>query len=252
MICFCDDQGDEQTSSGGEPDAGSGAQESIGAHPPGEGAPNMGGGSGDSGWTDFDLDVLAEPSSETDLEGTSVNQPEAGRVPPALPVAPEEAGIPPVVPYPYQEDEMIGGDSVLSIRKRLLASNSEPSAEAINLAHLDAQDRFEVKVDIVRHMAVLDPSGDWMVRGARALDNPHASSSEGEPSLIELYRIRDELYEGGEGFSGNKKPFPTEGILLRLPRETDISFSVGSKHVLTRNSQPMIPMFREKKDSSIR
>lgn len=36
------------------------------------------------------------------------------------------------------------------------------------------------------------------------------------------------------------------------PRETDISFSVGSKHVLTLNSQPMIPMFREKKDSSIR
>ena len=26
-----------------------------------------------SGWTDFDLDVLAEPSSETEMEGTSVN-----------------------------------------------------------------------------------------------------------------------------------------------------------------------------------
>jgi len=89
---------------------------------------------------------------------------------------------------------MIGGDSLLSIRKRLLASNAQPSAEGINLAHLDAQDRFEVKVDIIQQMAVLDPSGDWTGRGARALDNP---SSEGEPSLIELYRLRDELHEGG-------------------------------------------------------
>ena len=151
----------------------------------------------------------ADPSSPA---GSSTNRahfvrsdPEAGRVPPANPVAPGEAGIPPVVPYPYQEDEMIGGDSVLSIRKRLLASNSEPSAEAIYLAHLDAQDRFEVKVDIIRHMAVLDPSGDWMVLGARALDNPHASSSEGEPSLIELLSLRDELYEGGLESNSFKK-----------------------------------------------
>jgi hypothetical protein len=92
---------------------------------------------------------------------------------------------------------MIGGDSLLSIRKRLLASNAQPSAEGINLAHLDAQDRFEVKVDIIQQMAVLDPSGDWTGRGARALDNPRAASSEGEPSLIELYRLRDELHEGG-------------------------------------------------------
>lgn len=33
----------------------------------------MGGSSRDSGWTDFDLDVLAEPFSETEMEGTSVN-----------------------------------------------------------------------------------------------------------------------------------------------------------------------------------
>lgn len=40
---------------------------------PGGGSSHMGGGSRDSGWTDFDLDVLAEPSSETEVEGTSVN-----------------------------------------------------------------------------------------------------------------------------------------------------------------------------------
>nr|QCQ81967.1 hypothetical protein [Ammopiptanthus mongolicus] len=141
-------------------------------------------------WTD-----LLSPSTER--AGTSENQTAAGPVPPANPVAPGEADILPVVPYPYQEDEMIGGDSVLSIRRRLLASNAQPSAEDINLAHLDAQDRFEVKVDIIQQMAVLDPSGDWTGRGARALDNPRAASSEGEPSLRELYRLRDELHEGG-------------------------------------------------------
>lgn len=36
--------------------------------------------------------VLLEPFSETETEGSSVNQPEAGAVPPANPVAPGEAG----------------------------------------------------------------------------------------------------------------------------------------------------------------
>nr|QCQ81884.1 hypothetical protein [Ammopiptanthus mongolicus] len=40
---------------------------------PGGGSSHMGGSSRDSGWTDFDLAVLAEPSSETEMEGTSVN-----------------------------------------------------------------------------------------------------------------------------------------------------------------------------------
>lgn len=87
-------------------------------------------------------------------------------VPPANPVAPGEADIRPVVAYPYQEDEMIGGQSVLDIRTRLLRSKAQPSAEEINLAHINAQDRFEVKVDIIQQMAVLDsePSGDWFFR----------------------------------------------------------------------------------------
>lgn len=118
-------------------------------------------------------------------------------MPPANPVASGEAGPSQVVPFPYDEDEVIGGDSVLSIRKRLLANDDCPSAMDIYLAHLDAQDRFEVKVEIIQHMAVLDPSGDWTGRGARALDNSHANSSEGEPSLMELHRLRDELREGG-------------------------------------------------------
>lgn len=40
---------------------------------PGGGSSNMGGSSRGSGWTDFDLDVLAEPFSKTEMEGTSVN-----------------------------------------------------------------------------------------------------------------------------------------------------------------------------------
>lgn len=41
VIAFCDDHGDEQTSSDGEPDAGIGAQVSIEARPQGEGASNI-------------------------------------------------------------------------------------------------------------------------------------------------------------------------------------------------------------------
>ena len=156
------------------------------------------GGPASRGWTSFDMDVLLESDSGASSSGRSnsnpsVNQPQPGEqaMPPARPA---NQG-PPGVPYPYQEDEMIGGDSIEQIRWRLLASKAQPSAEDIRLAHLDAQDRFEVKVDIIQRMAVLDPSGDWTGRGARALDNPRAAS--GEPSLMELYRLRDELHEGG-------------------------------------------------------
>jgi len=94
------------------------------------------------------------PESES---GTSVNQPEAGFGPPANPVAPpgEEAGLPNppprVVPYPYQPDEMIGGDSVLSIQHRILdkSPKSVSSYEEVYQARIDAEDLFEVKVDII-------------------------------------------------------------------------------------------------------
>ena len=55
-----------------------------------------------------------------------MNQPEARPVPPANPVASpgEETSpanqTPRGVPYPYPEDEIIGGDCVLSIERRLV------------------------------------------------------------------------------------------------------------------------------------
>lgn len=44
-------------------------------------------------------------------------------------------------------------------------------------------------------MSTLDPTGDWLNRGARALDNPRAPS--GETSVEELSRLRDDLNENG-------------------------------------------------------
>ncbi|KAL0293987.1 UNVERIFIED_CONTAM: hypothetical protein Scaly_3131500 [Sesamum calycinum] len=70
---------------------------------------------------------------------------------------------------------MVGGDSVRTIQSRLLSNNPEPSFEEIQRAHIDAQDRFEVKVEILRQMATLDPDGDWESEGL-ALDNPHTST----------------------------------------------------------------------------
>ena len=46
---------------------------------------------------------------------------------------------------------------------------------------------FEVKVEIIQQMADLDPTGDWMGRGARALDNPHTAT--GEEPLEKLYAL---------------------------------------------------------------
>lgn len=147
--------------------------------------------------------VLLEPFSETEMEGggTSVNQREARPALPANPVASrgEEAGpsnrAPPRVPYPDHPDEMIGGDCVLSIQRRLLAKYRFPSSEIIEFARIQAEDLFEVKVEIIKVMTGLDPTGDWMGRGARALDNPRTAT--GEPSLERLYALRDNLNEGG-------------------------------------------------------
>ncbi|KAF1878178.1 hypothetical protein Lal_00012903 [Lupinus albus] len=114
-------------------------------------------------------------------------------VPPANPVALGEADIRPVVAYHYQEDEMIGGQSDLDIRTRLLRSKAQPSAEEIYLAHINAQDRFEVKVDIIQQMAVLDlePSGG-------PGQSPCGQNLGGGNLLnfVELYRLRDEIHAG--------------------------------------------------------
>ncbi|KAL5184505.1 NADH-ubiquinone oxidoreductase chain 4L [Glycine soja] len=138
-------------------------------------------------------------SSETEMggTGTSVNDRVAWPVPLANPVASgeAEAGQSHVVPFPYDENEVIGGDYVLSIQRRLLAKYEFPSAEEIKITKIKAEDLFEVKVDIIRQMTPQDPEEDWLNRGARALDNPRAAS--GETSLEELYRLKDDLNENG-------------------------------------------------------
>lgn len=50
---------------------------------------------------------------------------------------------------------------MLSIQNRLLQKDSYPSAEVIKWARINAEDLFEVKVDIIRQMTALDPEGDW-------------------------------------------------------------------------------------------
>lgn len=90
---------------------------------------------------------------------------------------------------------MIGGDCVESIQRRLLSNATSPSSHAISMARMMAEDLFEVKVEIIRTMTGLDPAGDWLGRGARALDNLRTAT--GEPSLEELCALRDNLARGG-------------------------------------------------------
>ena len=157
------------------------------------------GGSPSGGWTHFDEDVLLESgtsSSGRSNSNPSVNPPQPGEqaVPPANP-GEAEAGPSHVLPFPYGDEEVIGGDSVLSIQNRLLAEYDSPSAEVIKWARIDAEDLFEVKVDIIRLMAPLDPEGDWERRGARALDNPRTKT--GEESYERLCQLRDSLSNEG-------------------------------------------------------
>lgn len=170
----------------------------------------------------FGIDVLMESwptttSSKSAETGTSVNQPESGRVPPATHVAPrgDEAGPsnqpPQGVPYPYHPEQVIGGDSVLSIERRLLLGQTTPSPLDRYLARINAEDLFEVKVEIIRQMADFDPRGDWLGRGARALDNPETAT--GEESLEGLHSLLDDLNQGGRG-SGTFKKLK-EKLLLR-------------------------------------
>ena len=164
--------------------------------------------------SEFEMDVLGESfsSSKTDTDSPpaeasqteegepSVNQEGPQKAGPALPTNPvpsggDEAG--PVVPYPYRRDEMIGGDSVEAIERRLLAKHPEPNppAEIIKMARIEAEDLFEIKAKIIQRMALYDPAGDWMGRGARALDNPRTTS--GEERLERLYDIWEDLHETG-------------------------------------------------------
>lgn len=147
-----------------------------------------------SSWTG----ALISSETETGGTGTSVNQGVARPVPPANPVASGEAEAGPshVVPFPYDEDEVIGGDSVQSIQNRLLSKYDSPSAHEITMARIEAEDLMEVKVEIVRIMAPLDPEGDWERQGARALDNLRRAT--GEESLDKLVKTLERLKDGDE------------------------------------------------------
>ncbi|KAK7325842.1 hypothetical protein VNO80_33889 [Phaseolus coccineus] len=91
-------------------------------------------------------------SSGRSISTSSVNQPLPGEqaMGPANPVASGEAEAGPshVVPFPYDEEEVIGGDSVRSIQNRLLAKYDSPSAHEITMARIEAEDLMEVKVEI--------------------------------------------------------------------------------------------------------
>ncbi|KAL3646578.1 ATP synthase alpha chain mitochondrial precursor [Castilleja foliolosa] len=128
-----------------------------------------------SGWTDL-LVSRSNPNSDHNHDSTSNSQ---------------ERDVPPFERFPYDPDEVIGGDSVNFIQRRLLSRLQFPSAEEIERARIDAEDRFEVKVDIIRIMTALHPEGDWLRRGARALDNNHTQT--GEESHKNLSYFLDDL-----------------------------------------------------------
>lgn len=50
-------------------------------------------------------------------------------------------------------------------------------------------------MQIIHKMAVLDPTGDWLGRGARALDNLRTAT--GEESLVKLYSLLEDLNRDG-------------------------------------------------------
>ena len=145
----------------------------------------------ETGWTSFDEIILGETFSDSQTTGTgepSVNQGEAGPFN-------EVPQVPPMVHYPYHHGDIIGGESVDIIQQRLLSNLVSLSFEDIQLAKHDAEDLFEVKVDIIRTMTGLDPIHDWLGRGTRALENKHTRT--GEPRLEDLYKWRDDLNAGG-------------------------------------------------------
>ncbi|XP_071732334.1 uncharacterized protein [Rutidosis leptorrhynchoides] len=130
---------------------------------------------------------------QTSTEGTSTASADAGAGPNTVSDSTEGPASP--GRFPYEPDERVGGDSVLSIQRRLLASNPLPSAEEIDFARMQAEDLFEVKVQIIQRMQVLYPTGDWMRKGARALDSPNSAT--GESSLRRLYSLLEDLDQYG-------------------------------------------------------
>lgn len=163
----------------------------------GEGQFNIGSSGSSNGPNDTaDINILLESSSE-DTGSSSVNQPSAGH--PAV-AAPEEAAGPErVEPFPYQDDEMIGGDSVEAIKQRFVNRLREknPDLEAIDyqLAEEKARDIFEKQVEIIRYMSAHHPEGDWLRRGAHALKNNRTPT--GDQSFAKLSSLLDDLTSEG-------------------------------------------------------
>ena len=96
---------------------------------------------------------------------------------------------------PSESDDYftIGGDSVASIRQRILSRSQQPMA--YEEAQYKAEDLFDIKSKLILEMAKWDVEGDWMNRGARALDCPN--SHNGEYSLELLYRWHKDLADTG-------------------------------------------------------
>ena len=102
-------------------------------------------------------------------------------------------------PFPFQDDELIGGDCLNNVYRRLLEALQAKKGEDLSLAdyaltRYKAEDLFEVKVAIIRQMAPLDPEGDWD-RGAQALEN--ARTSTGEGPLERLQALNADLERRG-------------------------------------------------------
>ncbi|MCD9644701.1 hypothetical protein HAX54_033115, partial [Datura stramonium] len=77
-----------------------------------------------------------------------------------------------------------------------------PPIGIMYLAEIEEKDLFEVKVEIIRITVVLDPTRDWLGRGARALENLRTAT--GENSLDKLHTLLSDLKSRGvnsESFS---------------------------------------------------
>lgn len=144
----------------------------------------------------YTTDLVEDSASSRHSRSTSsVNQPLPGEQ--AMPPAPvmQEAANQALPDVRYPHDEIIGGDSVERIQRRLLSKHSNPSPEIIQGALHDAEDRFEIKVEIIRVMAGLHPGGDWMRRGATALYNSRTAT--GEEKYERLLNMLEDLKDGG-------------------------------------------------------
>ena len=140
----------------------------------------------------YTSDMVEDSVGSRSASNSSVNQPipREQAAPPALPVMQEDAGNR-GEPVPVAPNGFFGGDSVESIQRRLLDGSPFPSAHAIQLARIQAEELFVVKADICEVMEGLHPEGDWRGQGARALDNPRTRT--GEDSLENLLRLRERV-----------------------------------------------------------